>query len=693
MAVAPFRAHPAGLNAQVRGDANYLGAPVAAVLVTTAHTPDVQADASYQHIAANECQDAGYAPVNLTAKTIAVSGPSVRFGCGKITLTSSGSIAGRYLYFLLGNAGALANSTLILGHVDLTQGGNLSSANGEFSFTPHASGLFDINGSGTGVGEAVAINYDNAASGLAANNVQAAIDEVAAGLAGVPTLIRRRYVIRNGVNGIVSGTVDNTQAEVNRAAVQAIIDAADANGGGVEMDQEEIQIATGPIIVRNTAGGLIWDSPTYARFTQRTNNVGILQIGDATDICQNLDFSGVNLHYLNSQAANTGGIACRVYNQWKSRIGKIQVANTITAAQPYIGIQLTQSQSVFSCDFHNLFSFRAAQYALHIQNFGTGNSWLNTYLSAVGTNGAASAIAALLYWEIASGQQMHDSSWKQLNGEWAITNTVFRFNNVRGACFNSTHLEQCILSGANATMLHNIISNLQFNSLQLLDMRIQGASASDHPSIHKSFNNGRTNVDTLCWVNNNSSYIDRNFYEHYQQDSDGFTTQPGYFQKRSWSWVDGVGTVLRDNIRPDRTLGGTDKDGAAWGNLDVLSGAEAVYGGAMSHMKGANLRVTTTKTLYGQYMRDCPTLTVPGNPNAGADISITLSNFMGPTSSRWANTPIPDGSIIGIHRGGTTSGVVHILRHDGTEILTLPSGAASATYHVHKINGQWAATT
>jgi hypothetical protein len=382
-----------------------------------------------------------------------------------------------------------------------------------------------------------------------------------------------------------------------------------------------------------------------------------------------------------------------IYNQWKSRIGRIQVANTITSAQPYIGIALLQSQSVFSCYFYNLYSFRASQYGMYISNFGTGNSWNNIYISAVNTGGSAGNINTMFLWQIASGQQMHDSFWGQFNCEWGITNTIMRLNNVRGPVFNSVHLEQCILAGANASMINNVISNFQINGLQLLDQRIQTANASDTPAIHKAFNNGRTNVDTMCWVNNNSSYVDRNFYVHHQPDTDGFTTQTGYLQGRSFSWVDGVGTVVRDNMRYDRTLGGTDMDGANWGSLDITSGAEMVLGGSMSHIKGANLRVTSTKRLYGQYMIDRPTVTVPGNPAAGADISITLDNFMGPSGSRWASLPIPDGTNFSFHRGGTSTGVVHVLRHDGTEIVTMPNGAATSRFHVAKLSGNWQAVT
>lgn len=547
-------------------------------------------------------------------------------------------------------------------------------------------------GSSAPAESADAVSYDNSATGIPSTTVQEAIDRMF--VVGVPALIRRRYVIRNGIDGIVSGTVDNTQAGVNLAAMQAIVDDADANGGGIEMDQETIEIAGGPLIVRNTASGTVWDSPTFARLTQRTDNVGILQIGDTVDVCQNLDFSGINLHYLNDQSANTNAIACKIYNQWKSRIGKIQVANTITSARPYGGVWVPQSQTIFSCLFHNIFVFRASQYLLWIANFGTGNIWENIYLSAVQTNGAAGDCVNPLLWQMTGGSQMHDSSVDQLNIEWAISNQLMRINNVRGVGFKSIHIEQDILSGANASVINNVISNIQINALQILDLRIQAATATDFPAIHKQFNNGRTNIDTFCWVNNVGSYVDRSYYMHMQSDTDGFTTQTGYLQARSARWID-VTTppVVRDNIIMDRTLGSTDMDGAVWPTFDMEGCNELSFGGAMSRIKGASCRVASTKTLYGQYLQDAPTITIPGNPASGADITITLSNMMGPSGSRWGDLEIPDGEVRTFHRGGPATGAATINNHDGTLILTIANGAATSRRHVAKVNGNWVEIT
>jgi len=144
MAVGPFLSHDVGFNEQIRGDVDFLASGVAAVLVTTTHTPDRAADTQYSHISANECADVDYSAQALGTKTIAVEATRVRFNCGKITFTASGDVTGRYLYLVYGTAASLVAGDRILGHIDLTGGGNASSINAEFSWTPHANGIFEI---------------------------------------------------------------------------------------------------------------------------------------------------------------------------------------------------------------------------------------------------------------------------------------------------------------------------------------------------------------------------------------------------------------------------------------------------------------------------------------------------------------------------------------------------------------------
>ncbi len=499
--------------------------------------------------------------------------------------------------------------------------------------------------------------------------------------------VRQTYVIRDGQDGITAGTVDDATAAQNLIALQAIVDAADANTANIEMDTITVEIAGGPLIFRNSCSGVTWNSSTFATLRQRTDNVGILQLGDAANTCQNLAFEGINLHYLNDQSANTSANALTIYNQWKAKIGRIQISNTITNSRSYRGIYFPQGQAVFSCDFYDWFVFQSAFSLLHIANFGTGNAYTNIYLSGVGSNGSAQVVSNPFLWQIGSGSQMHDSVFDQMNIEWCNSNTLMRVNNVRGAVWDSLHIEQNILSGANASMINNVISNLQINSLLLLDNRIQAANASDYPSVHKGFNNGRTTVKNFCWVNNSASYIDRSFYMHLQSDTDGFNSSPSSFDLDSWRLVEGSGTVIRDNMIPDRTFGGTDKYGGSWPALNTDSGNHMYLGGGMSRIQGGTIRPVSNvdTTVYGQSITGSPIILAPNN-STGA---IRLSNFMGPTSSRWAAAAVPDNTTVCIYRAGTTVGAIPVQRNDGTTIATLPDAAASAQYNFAKVSGQW----
>jgi hypothetical protein len=144
MAVGPFLTHDSGYLAQVDGDADFSGAGVYAVLVTTTQTPDRATETQYSHISGNEATDADYDPVALASKTVALQSTRIRFNCAKITFTAAGDITARYMYLLYGTAATPQTTDPILGHVDLTGSGNASSVNGEFSYTPHANGLFEI---------------------------------------------------------------------------------------------------------------------------------------------------------------------------------------------------------------------------------------------------------------------------------------------------------------------------------------------------------------------------------------------------------------------------------------------------------------------------------------------------------------------------------------------------------------------
>jgi hypothetical protein len=115
-----------------------------AVLITTTHTPNRATDTAYSNISGNESADADYDPVALAGQAISIQSTRIRFTCNKITLTAAGDITGRYLYLLFGTAATPNSADRVLGYIDLTGGGNASSVNAEFSFTPHANGLWEI---------------------------------------------------------------------------------------------------------------------------------------------------------------------------------------------------------------------------------------------------------------------------------------------------------------------------------------------------------------------------------------------------------------------------------------------------------------------------------------------------------------------------------------------------------------------
>ena len=144
MAVGPFLTHDTGFRNQLAGTADFLGSGVYAALITTSHTPNRASDTQYSHISANEATGGDYSRQALGSKTVAVESTRVRFNCGKITFTASGDVTGRYLYLLYGTAASPQTTDVILGHIDLTGGGNASSISAEFSFTPHSSGLFEV---------------------------------------------------------------------------------------------------------------------------------------------------------------------------------------------------------------------------------------------------------------------------------------------------------------------------------------------------------------------------------------------------------------------------------------------------------------------------------------------------------------------------------------------------------------------
>jgi hypothetical protein len=142
MAVGPFLSHDTGFASLLSTD-DWTTDTYYAVLATDTETPARDTQVDYEDIT-NECADTDYDPVALASKTCAVNGTDVRFDCAKITFTAAGDITARYLYILKGTAASPVATDEIIGHIDLDGSGNISSVGAEFSFDPHANGLFYV---------------------------------------------------------------------------------------------------------------------------------------------------------------------------------------------------------------------------------------------------------------------------------------------------------------------------------------------------------------------------------------------------------------------------------------------------------------------------------------------------------------------------------------------------------------------
>lgn len=144
MAVSAFLTHEKGFSSLLGPD-DWESDAYYAVLATTDETPDRATQIDYEDILNEVASGGDYSPVALASKSVSIVDTDIVFDCGKITFTSSGSISARYLYVLKGTAASPNNADEILGHIDLnTGGGNLSSIGAEYSYEPHANGLFAV---------------------------------------------------------------------------------------------------------------------------------------------------------------------------------------------------------------------------------------------------------------------------------------------------------------------------------------------------------------------------------------------------------------------------------------------------------------------------------------------------------------------------------------------------------------------
>ena len=147
MAVGAFTFTDPGFLAYLQGTIDIDTDTMVAVLVDNAQTPSVVNDDVYSDISGNECSDSDYTASfseglviggltwsETSSRNFKLDGNAMDFG-------NSVTIAARYLYVVRRAGGTLVAGDLILGYMDLNDGGsaNVSSTNGDFDVDWNAS--------------------------------------------------------------------------------------------------------------------------------------------------------------------------------------------------------------------------------------------------------------------------------------------------------------------------------------------------------------------------------------------------------------------------------------------------------------------------------------------------------------------------------------------------------------------------
>ena len=153
MAVGAFTFTDPGMLAFLQGTIDIDTDTMVAVLVDNAQTPSVVNDDLYSDISGNECTDTDYTASfaeGLVLTGMAWTSPSSRnfkLDGNAMDFGNSVTISARYLYVVRRAGASLVAGDLILGYMDLNDGGsaNVSSTNGDFDVDWNAAnGLFTL---------------------------------------------------------------------------------------------------------------------------------------------------------------------------------------------------------------------------------------------------------------------------------------------------------------------------------------------------------------------------------------------------------------------------------------------------------------------------------------------------------------------------------------------------------------------
>lgn len=149
MTVGQFQLTNPGLLAHQQGTIDPDTDTIVGVLVDNAHTPSLVNDNIYSDISGNECSDGDYTAsfaegISTSISTTEPSAGVVMVDMSQLDFGSAVTISARYLYLVRRAGGTLVAGDLILGYMDLNDGGaaNVSSVASDFKVDANASGLY-----------------------------------------------------------------------------------------------------------------------------------------------------------------------------------------------------------------------------------------------------------------------------------------------------------------------------------------------------------------------------------------------------------------------------------------------------------------------------------------------------------------------------------------------------------------------
>lgn len=509
---------------------------------------------------------------------------------------------------------------------------------------------------------------------------------------GAPAIIRGTLYAQ-AISGIVLGGGQSTAVRQNNATLlQNAINYCAANNKIFEaLGNYEIYSSTGLVTPANgfTQPG-IWmiGDPTGTTITQfyaTSPGAPVLTVGSTTGATSHgAIIDGFQLAYGASQVGNTNAIHLIIGNADNCVYRNITAGSS--GDQPaYCNVKLEGGGgAVFSCEMSNwALGGRAYQHKIWMHAAATGNVWSNIYMS----NGPGNIIGQpASAWNTIAGNYINfdggiinDQVFHQVNCEWGAINGSYliQASLMLGLRFTELHIEGILLLGNNPALIGTAGSQLNIDSLDIVDLVAQSTNMTGTAMIFQDYNgfSSSTVINGFSMVNNyNTSEITAPVYLFQgvsppfgalNNDMATFVCNGGYLREAAASNNQTYARFFGlDGHMPLSSFVGPQK----FGRYD--------FGPTASVVRNGVIVVTGNCTHYGQHVD--ATLIVPATIS---NMTITLAATMGATG----NEPVATGNrVFIIRQAGTLSGGLTVKDDAGTTLL---NNSTTAGYFSYRFSG------